>query len=315
MAERILVIKLGALGDIFLAFDVFHAVRRHHPAAHMTFLTRPAYGALAGQMPWFDKVWTDVGPQWWQVGQWLALRRKLRAGRFDRVYDLQSNERTGRYFQILGHPKPEWVGTVRGCSHQGVPLRPQRLPATERLFNLVALAGVQPAGRASLDWLDGPLDGFGLPPRFAVLVPGCSPKRPEKRWPPERFAELAGRFMAAGITPVAVGTAAEAEAVQIIAARVPALINLVGRTSFGQLAALARRAVVVVGNDTGPVHIMASVGAPTVVLFGGASDPFVSAPRGPAVVCLRETALGDLAVEPVWRTVGTVSPAAETKPG
>ncbi len=151
MTKRILVIKLGALGDIFLTFDVFHALRRNHPGAHFTFMTRPAYGALAGQMPWFDEVWTDAGPKWWQVGQWLALRRKLRAGRFDRVYDLQSNERTGRYFQMLGKPRPEWVGTVRGCSHQGAPLRPQRLPATQRLFNLVALAGVPSAGRAPLD--------------------------------------------------------------------------------------------------------------------------------------------------------------------
>lgn len=313
MPERILVIKLGALGDILLALDVFHAIRRHHPEAHFTFLTRPAYGALAGQMPWFHEVWTDVGPKWWQVGQWLALRRRLREGRFDRVYDVQSNERTGRYFQMLGRPKPEWVGTVRGCSHQGSPLRPQRRHATERLFQLVALAGVQPAGRASLDWLDGPLDGFGLPEKFAVLVPGCSPHRPEKRWPAEHFAELARRFQAAGIAPVLIGTEAEAGAAQAIAARVPGLVNLLGRTSFGQLAALARRAVAAVGNDTGPVHLLAAAGAPTVALFSRASDPVTSAPRGPAVRCVQEAELRDLAVERVWAEVEAMLPAGSLR--
>jgi len=303
MTKRILVIKLGALGDIFLTFDVFHALRQNHPGAHFTFMTRPAYGTLAGQMPWFDEVWTDAGPKWWQVGQWLALRRKLRAGRFDRVYDLQSNERTGRYFQMLGKPRPEWVGTVRGCSHQGAPLRPQRLPATQRLFNLVALAGVPSAGRAPLDWLNGSLAEFALPEKFAVLIPGCSPNRPEKRWPAEHFAELARRMAGTGVNPLAVGTAAEAEAVQVIAARVPGVINLLGRTSFGQLAALARRAQVVVSNDTGPAHIMATVGAPTLVLFSAASDPLVSLPRGPHVAFMQEKVLGGLSAERVWHTL------------
>jgi ADP-heptose:LPS heptosyltransferase len=81
------------------------------------------------------------------------------------------------------------------------------------------------------------------------------------------------------------------------------VINLLGRTSFGQLAALARRAQVVVGNDTGPVHIMATAGAPTLVLFSAASDPLVSLPRGPRVAFMQENVLSELSAERVWHTL------------
>lgn len=53
-AKKILVIKLGALGDIILALEAFHAIRAHHPHAHLTRLTRPAYAALGRRMPWFQ---------------------------------------------------------------------------------------------------------------------------------------------------------------------------------------------------------------------------------------------------------------------
>jgi len=301
--RNVLVIKLGALGDLILAFDAFQAIRVHHSKDHITLLTRPAYAAWARQMPWFDEVWDDPSLRWWQWGRLMRWRKRLRAAQFHRIYDLQGNDRTALYYRLLGSPKPEWSGPVRGCSHPRPDFRGQRLPAYERLLQQLESAGVPRAGRADLSWLDGDLSAFPLPERYVVLVPGSSPHRPEKRWPPTHYAALAERLRDHGIGSVAVGTHADQDAVAKLCASAPAVVNLIGQTHFGQLAALARQAVAVIGNDTGPVHLTAAVGAPTLVLYSGVSDPERMRPHGPHVAWLQQTSLAELSVEEVWHLI------------
>ncbi len=295
-AERILVIKHGGLGDWVLATGCFAAIRRHHPAAHLTLLTTPAFAEWGARCGWFDAVWTDERPS--LVADplaWLRLRRRLIDGEFARVYDLQTSGRTGLYFRMLPRGRrPEWSGIVAGCSH------PHRNPQRNLMHTVafqreqLGIAGIADVPAPTLDWLDD--DSAGLAPAgaFALLVPGGSAHRPEKRWPAERFAALAGLLAARGTTPVLIGGAAEDSILGAIAGQAPDAVNLGGRTGLGQVAALARRAACAVGNDTGPMHVAAAVGCPAVVLFGAASDPKRSAPCGEAVTVLRRVPLAGL---------------------
>ena len=73
---RILVIKLGALGDVVLAMGPFAAIRRHHPRAHIVLLTGAAYADFLRPSGWFDEIWTDDRPRLYCVNRWLALRRR-----------------------------------------------------------------------------------------------------------------------------------------------------------------------------------------------------------------------------------------------
>ena len=116
--------------------------------------------------------------------------------------------------------------------------------------------------------------------------------------------------MERGSPPVLIGTAAEAPVLASISREVPGAINLGGRTSLGQIAAVARRATCAVGNDTGPIHIAATVGCPTVALFGAASDPKRSAPCGQAVTTLRRVPLASLAVDDVIDATQRISNGA-----
>ncbi len=84
-----------------------------------------------------------------------------------------------------------------------------------------------------------------------------------------------------------------------VAAAAPGSRDLAGRTSLAELAVLARGAAAALGNDTGPMHLIAAAGCPTLVLFSDASDPALCAPRGPAVQILHRPDLGNLAVEEV----------------
>lgn len=300
MADRILVIKLSALGDFVQAMGPFAAIRAHHPDAHVTLLTTRAYAEFGRAGPWFDAVWVDERPKAWQVGRLLALRARLCGAGFARVYDLQTSGRSSRYFRLLGPGRrPEWSGTAKGCSHPHANPGRDAMHTLERQAEQLAMAGIACVPAPDLSWAGGDCARFGLAPPFALLVPGGAPHRPAKRWPAARYAELAERLAAAGIRPAVVGTAQDRDQTAAIAAACPAAVDLTGRTGFLDLAALARQAALAVGNDTGPMHLFAAAGCPCLVLYSQASDPALCAQRGPAVAILRRPTLDALTLAEV----------------
>ncbi|MBK1669395.1 hypothetical protein CKO28_15255 [Rhodovibrio sodomensis] len=299
---RILVIKHSALGDFVLATASFQAIRRSHPDARIVLLTTKPFVPLAEASGLFDAVWIDPRAGLTRPAALFGVIARIRQARFDRIYDLQRSQRTGTYFWLLrlsrpGRRAPEWVGPAPGASHRTSGHTARRHIA-EREAEQLRAAGVE-VGAPDLGFLDSDIAGFDLPERIALLVPGGAPHRPAKRWPAANFAEL-GRYLAGqGITPVLIGTAAEANEIAQIRAACPAARDLHGRTGFADLAALGRRALVAIGNDTGPMHLIAAAGGRSVVLFSHESDPERISPRGPWVAIRRKPSLQDLPVKEV----------------
>ncbi|MEQ8354350.1 MAG: glycosyltransferase family 9 protein [Kiloniellaceae bacterium] len=297
--SRILVIKLSAFGDFVLSLAAFQTLRAHHRAAEITLLTTAPYQEMAAASGCFDKVWIDRRPAWWRVGAWLTLRRRLSEGSFARVYDLQRSDRSAAYFRLWPAPKPEWVGVAPGCSHRYRPPRGRVLHICAREAEQLALTGVPAPGLPDLSFFTADLGGFDLPERFALLVPGGSAHRPGKRWPAASYAALARHLLERNVVPLLLGAEAERRETAAIAEAAPGARDLCGRTSLEAIAALAREALLAVGNDTGPMHLIAAAGAPALVLYSKDSDPAKIAPRGPKVATLRRERLADLSLEEV----------------
>ena len=294
--SNILVIKHGALGDIILATAGFKAVREAHPNAHIVLLTTKAYAPLLAQSPYFDEIWVDSKPKFYQYKAMRRLRTMLNSVKWDWVYDMQTSQRTGIYQWLFKRPWPKMSNAGRFSSHPR-PRIHKIVHALERLRTQLVVAGLG-IGAPDISWLRGDISGFTLPQRYALLVPGGAPHRPGKRWPAEQYAALAQELVARGITPVLIGTDAEADVLSSIEARVPHTINLCAGTSIGQLAELARGAAFAVGNDTGPMHVIAPTGCPATVIFSYESNPVQSAPAGQVTV-LREQDLSQLSVDRV----------------
>lgn len=297
---RILVIKHGALGDLVQALGPMAAIRGHHPDARITLLTTPAFRDFLEACPFCDEVWTDGRPPAWNLPAILALARRLRSAGFTRVYDLQTSRRSSRYLALFGRRRPEWSGIAPGASHRHADPERDRLHTLDRQRAQLQVAGIHAVPPPSLDWVqDAPLpEGLEATP-YLVLVPGGSAHRPEKRWPVERFAEFAARVAAMGQRVVVVGGSGERPLAAAIASRAPQLVDLTGRTGLADLVRLGRRAVGTVANDTGPAHLLAVAGSPSVVLFSAASDPALCAPRTGRVAILRRASLTELPVEAV----------------
>ena len=294
--KRILILRLGALGDFVLSFAAFAAIRAQHATEHVTLLTTAPFTDLAARAPWFDAVRVDARPAWWNLPGVIVLARRLRG--FDLVYDLQTSARSARYFRLAG--RPAWSGVAPGCAHPHANPARDAMHTLERQREQLEMAGLTDFPPPDLSWLTGA--AFELPRPYALLVPGAAPHRPEKRWPAAQFARLAGRLRRRGIAPVVLGSRAEAA----LAAAIPAAIDLTGRTTLADIATLARGAAVAVGNDTGPMHLIAAIGCPCVVLFSAASDPALTAPRGPDGGWPRVLRVADLADLPEPRVAAAL---------
>lgn len=298
--RRILVIKLGALGDFIQSLGPMAAIRKHHAGDHIIILTTRPYERLARTCGYFDDIWIDKRPKWYDLKGWQSLRGRLNAAGFARVYDLQNNDRTSLYFKLFS-PKPEWSGSARGASHRNA--SPERTGgnAFSGHVQTLAIAGIESVGIDRLEWMDGRDDLPPVPSPYVLIVAGSAPSRPEKRWPASHYANLCGRLVARGILPVLLGAKNEAKTLEAIHAAVPEAWNLCGHTEIFDIPALARGAIGAIGNDTGPMHMIAPTGCRSIVLFSKNSTPSRHAPLGKSVITIQKPDLADLRVDDVWR--------------
>jgi ADP-heptose:LPS heptosyltransferase len=330
--EHILVIRLGALGDLVFCFQSFHEIRQAHPHAEIALLTRAPYASFARSLPWFDRVSIDTHPTFATPFAWVRLRREIADFSPDRIYDLQGKHRQTVLYALLGGPfGPAWSGQAPLCkyprpslskstdsrfvkklkrffterSRTGPPLPGMRW--TDFLAAQLRVAGVPATPAPDLAWFDAPVEKFALPEHYAVLIPGCSPNAPHKRWPPQKFADLAQKLRNKGLVCVAVGTDTDAEAVAAVKALAPDIVDLCGSTGLFELAGILRRAAIVIGNDTGPLHMAGALHTPTLALFSGKSDPGWSTPPGPRVAVRQSPDLADLSVDEVLFAVDLIS--------
>ena len=311
--RNILVIKLGALGDFIQALGAMKAIRSHHKGAQITILTTAPFESLARDCGYFDRIIIDKKPKFYDLKGWMTLCNTLSGGKFERVYDLQNNDRTSFYLKILS-PRPEWVGAAKGASHRNASKSRTAGHAFDGHKETLALAGIKNVQVDTLNWMKDNISYFALQPPYVLLVPGCAPSRPEKRWPAENYARLAKALAAMGYQPVILGTDSEKEIAAQIHKECPAALDLTAKTNLKHIATLARGAAGAIGNDTGPLHLIAASGCHSVALFSGHSDPVKHKPLGKDVKIVRRSDMRDIDVQDVLDALSPQETGQDAKP-
>jgi ADP-heptose:LPS heptosyltransferase len=285
--NKIIVFRPGALGDTLLAFPALAALRRVFPGAWLVAVGNApalALGRAAGLvdevLPFDDLCWADLFAE-------DGICSPAALGALDGV-DLavlwlrDSAGLAARNLRALG------IASV--LSAPGRPPAEARVPAAEYLLGtlepIIGKAAILPASLSPLAlapearaWAEGEWAWLGLAgTSVLVLHPGSGGQA--KCWPPERFAALAGRFLAANWkTLVIEGPADGAAALRVLDALPAGGAQRVSGLALPQLAALLARSTLYVGNDSGVSHLSALLGVPTLALFGP-TDPAIWAPRG-----------------------------------
>jgi heptosyltransferase-2 len=279
--KRLAVICPSWVGDTVMATPVLRAVRTTRPDTHVTVVCRPGLDEVLAGCPWIDDI---VAVDMKRIGGTVQSARRLRHARVDAVLLLPNGLRSAVVAALAGvRIRVGYKRAGRGplLSHC-LASPPGRGPigAVDYYASLAKFAlglehvdtrmqlAVTDAQRAEADRL---LDAVPRP--FVVLCPGAN--RKAKRWPVERFAAVADELATRhGLAVVATGSPTEQSVVAAIkpASRTPVL-NLIDRgVTLGALKGVIAEARLMISNDTGPRHIAAALGTPTVSLFGP-TDP------------------------------------------
>ncbi len=285
----------GGIGDVLLATPVMRALRARYE--RVVALTAPAHRDVLAGNPALADVWVDGG----SVPEQAA---RLRAGRFDAAVVTWATARSSALPFAAGIPVR--VGQARrlysGLFTKRVVVRSELGDRTTHWTQIlldfaralecdVADAtptfAVSPAARASLAEL---LASEGIAGGYAVFHPTRGIAAIHGRWPTEALGALAGRVREAlGVPLVVTGAPGDRDIAEAVAARAGGS-SLAGRASLAEFGALAEGATAVVALDSGPMHVAAAVGAPTLGIFALASDePDRWAPLGPRTAVLRGT--------------------------
>jgi heptosyltransferase-1 len=310
--ERILIVRLSAIGDIVFASPLVAALRGAYPRARIAWLVQPGFVPLLAQHPDLDEVIVWPLADWralWSERRWRdlarALRRfrdELRRRRFDLALDLQGLLKSGILTWLSGAGERVGLGSREGSQWLMTRTLPrggeskrigsEYLYLAERLglptmsFEMAVHYGPGEAERAADLVRDHDL-GAG----YVVICPFTT--RPQKHWFAPRWGELARRLRAElGLTVVMLGAPGDrAAAAEIRAASLPAtstpqdagLVDLVGETGILEAAALIHRAALVVAVDTGLGHMGLAFARPSLLLFGS-TCPYLDTSRDNARV-------------------------------
>jgi ADP-heptose:LPS heptosyltransferase len=308
-AKRVLVIALGAVAEFVVALAAAKRIRDAHVGARITLLTTETTRELAEKCPYFDTVEADGKPKEPQAITKLIAR--IRAAKYDVIYDLEGSNRTNSYFQGLRPWPPKWSGPVAGAAYAAADGEQAQLHPLDRYEDQLGAAGLG-AGvlLPQLGWLrqvlrDPPRlqpDYFGVRGPYVVLTPRGADAGANRHWPDRKYLELARRIANAGVTPIVLGGTEERPIGAFLAKEDARVKNLVTRPDLFQTIGLCERAAFVVGDDVDTMVLAAAAGAPCLVFLSSSAPVERSAPRGRGgVVAFTATVVSDLPVEQVVR--------------
>lgn len=301
---RIVLVRLGAMGDCIYTFPLVSALKARFPGAGVTWIVEAQNQELPGLHPGVGDVLVVDTRRW---------RREIRAGRLGRVAKEIGGLRrswTAKPFDIALDPQgsiksgaiawltraPVRVGFVRAACREGMnalftthrvepPLDGHIVPKNLSLLRPLGIRverpdfgiRVSPAAETAVASL---LQQAGIGPgeRLVGIHPGAGHSR--KQWNPDRYAQVGDRLQERGSARVILTTGPGEEALAgEVASQMRKAPVVIPPLRAGELAALFSRYPILIGGDTGPLHLAAALGCPTVAIYGP-SDPVRVAPVG-----------------------------------
>ncbi|HWE87211.1 MAG TPA: glycosyltransferase family 9 protein [Terracidiphilus sp.] len=310
---RLLVVRLGAMGDVLHALPAVTALRRAHPSWTIDWVIEPAWQPLltatnsapaeplSPAQPLVNRIHLAPAKAWARrplsgntLRQIAGLRRILKASAYSAVLDFQGAVRSALIARatgsarVIGEANPresaakwffsERIGTVgRHVIEQDIELA--AAVAGDTLPFVPPLLPVDPEAES---WCDRLLAPFPRRP-LALLKPGAG--WGAKRWPVERYAAVASALAERGFCVLVNAGPGEEPLAESVAAQSGGAATAV-LCSLAQLIALTQRTALAIGGDTGPIHLACALGRPVVGIYGP-TDPARNGPYGTRFRVLR----------------------------
>jgi heptosyltransferase-1 len=276
VSPRILVVRLSAMGDVIHTLPAVAALKQDGAAGHLTWLIEPKWAPLLEDNPFVDRV---ITLRRGSLGGLIETWRELRTHRYDFAIDFQGLlksalcAKAARPERIFGFDESQLRERAAGLfySHK---IASRSVHVVDRNLDLASACGtgVRPCQR-TFPLPSGCLEG-DLPTGDFVLASPLAGWQ-SKQWPLEYYAQLGDRLKRELGMPLVLNG--------------PADSSLPHRSGLPGLIHATRRAVAIVGVDSGPLHLAAALGKPGVAIFGP-TDPARNGPYGESIRVLRAPA-------------------------
>jgi len=288
--EKILIRGPNWVGDAVLAIPAMKAVRALFPDAEITLLVRPFVAGLYAAAPFIDKVWSEAKPS--SLADWIRITRDIRNRQFDMALLLPNSFESALMMLLAGVPQRVGYATEgrQWMLTNGVTAGSKSVHQMQYYLDLVkvisaivespsieieATAHERNTARSLLA-----REGIPIEAPFLVLSPGAA-YGTAKRWYEDRFANVAETLARElGFYVAVIGSEMERPIAARICERIVcATAILAGKTSLETLIGVLAESSLMITNDSGPMHIAAALGVPTVAIFGS-TDETVTGPYG-----------------------------------
>jgi heptosyltransferase I len=295
--RKILIVKPSSLGDIIHSLPFLYVMHEFFPEAQIHWLVAEgSEGVLQGN-PMISKLWIIRKDRWKKIGsvkdtiaELSGLANVLRKQNFDIVIDLQGLLRSGMIAGATGSPMRIGLSDSREGSsffYTHIVDAGSGIHAVDRYLRVAGALGCDICNvRFPMPLITESAEITRIKEElgdYAVIVPGARWRT--KRWPAERFGELAAKLK---IRSVVVGSEADRQTAIMIAERSGGkALAMAGETNLGELVSIIQGAKYVITNDSGPMHIAAACGRPVIAIFGP-TDPMLTGPYGPDHIIVRK---------------------------
>jgi lipopolysaccharide heptosyltransferase I len=300
---KVLIVRLSALGDVIQGIPCMVALKRTFPNWEISWLVESSSADILKNHPLLTRL--HVLDRSWRKGSIdisrilngtsgiFAMARDLKRERYDVAIDLQGIFKSGLWTYLSGAPRRVGFNAAREMAHLFLnefvgnrPMFDPEYPLFERYLapalHLGAeksqaayeLPATEPAVQQKVDDL---LRGIPASKPVVAFCPWSA--WPSKNWPLDRWMELA-RELTKRHEILLIGSAGEAEEARMIQDKVPEVRSLVGKTSIPELIEVFRRTRLVVGADTGPMHLANATGIPRILMLFGSTSWKRSGPIG-----------------------------------
>lgn len=289
--RKILVVKLGAAGDLILNVPSFRMIRKRFPEAKISLLVDRKLAPLVSHSPYLDEIIPADRAELSRPGYFFKLAKRIREAGFEMSIDFQNTKWTHllAFFSLI----PKRYGFRRGwagllLNRPDPTFKVEDAPVRHQ-FRLLRKLGITKLDESLELWPDSVSEArvdhwfsehFGETSLTRVgLVTGSSLQWPTKRWPLEYFSQLAQKLTEArDCQIVLIGSKEDFIDDKFF----PGALNLIGKTSLTDLISVIKRLDLLITGDSAPLHVASAVGVKTLALFGP-TDPKRHLPPGSGI--------------------------------
>ena len=299
--KKILIIKWGGMGDVILSTGAMQDIYEAFPNSKIHLNTLPQWKSLFNDDPRFDKIWGTKKSQ--EIGflkhlyEWI---KKIKYEKYDLIIDLQTNDRTRIYLTILKviRQAPKFI--LGNHSVFPYSIFPKIVKNIERPLHLlqrtINTIGIESNNICPKLYITKEENKLALSilknnklakENYAVFICGSNINGKSKRWGADNFIKLS-KFLRKylDLKIILIGGPDDTSECNAISSKDKTIVNLCNKTELKTLPRIFKMAKIIIGNDTGASHLVATTKTPMIMIFGP-TDPNKSKPFGKNIIAIK----------------------------